>query len=161
MVLVTQEHIDLTLVSEILPCLNKKSVIFLDESSRDKAIEKLVDHLDETCHIEHKQEFFKAVLEREEVASTGIGMGIAIPHAKLDVYDEFFMTIGILSNGVSWNAMDQMPVKVIFLLGGPDDKQTHYLKLLSQLTFFLRDEEKRAQLFKLTHSEEILDIFNT
>jgi len=71
------------------------------------------------------------MLEREKIVSTGIGMGVAIPHAKLTSVEDFFIAIGILSKGVQWNALDGGPVRLIFMIGGPDDKQTAYLQILS------------------------------
>lgn len=98
-------------------------------------------------------------MEREEIVSTGIGMGVAIPHAKLHDYDDFFICIGILSKGVDWHAMDGALVRLIFMIGGPDDKQTEYLQILSRLTVALKDEERRKKMLTLNSPDAIIELF--
>ena len=62
---------------------------------------------------------------------TGIGIGVAIPHAKLEGYSDFFIAIGVQKKkGIDWNALDGSDVKLIFMIGGPENKQTEYLKIL-------------------------------
>lgn len=99
--------------------------------------------------------FLKAILDREQLVTTGIGMGIAIPHAKLPTLDDFFIAITILRRGVDWKALDGAPVRAVFLIGGPDDKPTEYLKILSGLTTLLNDEERRK---KLIHASQVSDV---
>lgn len=141
--------------------LNPEAIRFIDASSRDEAITNLVDSLSIAFSLKNKEEFYSAVLEREKVASTGIGMGVAIPHAKLSIYNDFFIAIGVLKKGINWNSMDGQDVRLIFLIGGPDDKQSHYLNLLSQLTLYLRDEDVRKKILSLQTPEQIIDVFNT
>ncbi len=141
--------------------ISEDSVVFLKASSRNEAIEKLIDSIYSSQLQDHREEFFQAVLEREKIASTGIGMGIALPHAKLSCFSDFFLKIGILSQGISWNALDKIPVQAIFLIGGPDDKQSEYLSLLSQLTLYLRDVEKRKKLLTLSSPKQIIQLFES
>lgn len=141
--------------------INEDSVVFFEATSRNEAIEKLLNHMSSTQLDGHREEFFQAVLEREKIASTGIGMGIAIPHAKLSCFSDFFLKIGILKEGVAWNAMDEVLVRAIFLIGGPDDKQSEYLSLLSQLTLYLRDVEKRKKLLTLSSPKQIIQLFES
>lgn len=159
--MVTQVITNITSLSEIASYFSIDSISFLDVSSRDEAIIQLVENLAQKKGLQGKDEFLQAVLDREKIASTGIGMGVAIPHAKLSIYNDFFITVGILKNGIHWDSMDHLPVKLILLIGGPDDKQTHYLKLLSQLTLHLRNEETRKKLLTLTAPEQIIQIFQS
>ncbi len=146
-------------MTNIASYLTVDTILFLDATSRDEAIHLMIDSLAKYRDLEAKEEFTKAVFDREKLASTGIGMGVAIPHAKLKVYDDFFIAIGILKNGIAWNSLDQIDVRLIFLIGGPDDKQSQYLNLLSQLTLFLRDEEIRKKLLTLTKPQQIIELF--
>lgn len=161
MVLGTQVSTSTGTLSDIASCIQQDAVIFLEASSRNEAISMLIEKLSESKNLIAKDEFHQAILEREKVASTGIGRGVAMPHAKLPVYNEFFIAIGVLKDPVNWDSMDGLPVKLIFLIGGPDDKQTHYLKLLSQLTLYLRDEERRKKLLTLTAPEQIIKVFQS
>lgn len=127
--------------------LDSRLIAFLDTSSRDEAINALVDLLDEEGRLKIKKNFRTAIFHREELVSTGIGMGVAVPHAKLNEFTDFFIAIGIQQKkGLDWNALDKVPVRLIFMIGGPDDKQTEYLQILSLLTSAIRDVDLRKQL---------------
>lgn len=139
--------------------MNKDLVLFLNSTTRNEAIQTLVDAI----HIVHKlpdpQIFYQAILDREKLVSTGIGMGVSLPHAKMADYDSFFIAIGILNKGVDWNAIDHTPVRLIFMIGGPDDKQTEYLQILSHLTLLIKKEEIRKKMLTLNSQEAIIGLF--
>lgn len=130
-------------------------IAFLNVSSRKAAIEKLVDLGVKKGIIEDATSFSQAIFEREGMVSTGIGMGIAIPHARLANYPNFFIIIGICQNGILWDSIDGLPVRMIFLVGGPANQQNEYLKLLSKLTEILNDEAVRSQLINSHEAQEV------
>ena len=138
--------------------LSEDLVSFLDVGGRDEALAALVEVIDAAGKLEDKDAFFQAILERESIVSTGIGMGVAIPHAKLPEYDDFFIAIGISRQGLDWNSVDGAPVRLIFMIGGPDDRQTDYLQILSSLTMALKDDRTRKRLLHLTAPEEIIRV---
>jgi nitrogen PTS system EIIA component len=140
--------------------LDDRLVSFLDVDNRNAALEELVNLLDATGKLLDKHTFYKAILEREKIVSTGIGMGVAIPHAKLEGYEDFFIAVAIQNKrGIEWNALDGLPVRLIFMIGGPENKQTEYLKILSRLTMAIKDEERRKKLLKATSPEEVIALF--
>lgn len=141
--------------------LDPSLVCFFEVNSREEAILAMVNHLAEHERLIDKEAFHQAVLDREKLVSTGIGMGVAIPHAKLSSYDDFFIAIAILNKGVSWDALDGTLVRLIFMIGGPDDKQTEYLQILSRLTYAIKDEVRRKKILQLTSAEEIVKLFET
>lgn len=144
----------------ILKYMDPSLVAFLDVRSREEALQSLVDLLDNAGKLHDRDSFFAAIMEREKIVSTGIGMGVAIPHAKLSSYDDFFIAIGILQRGVDWKAMDNAPVRLIFMIGGPDDKQTEYLQILSGLTLEIKDEDRRKKILTLNSKEAIIRLFS-
>jgi PTS system nitrogen regulatory IIA component len=140
--------------------LDERLVVFLRAESRDEALGALMDALDACGKLQDKQEFCKAVLEREKIVSTGIGLGVAIPHAKLKGYEDFFIAVGIQQQGgIDWNALDGSLVRLVFLIGGPEKKQTEYLKILSHLTMAIKDEDRRKKLLKARTPREVIDLF--
>ncbi len=136
--------------------LDEKHVMFFEDAARDEILVKLVDLLDQSHKLKDRDAFYRAILEREEVVSTGIGMGVALPHAKLHGYKDFFIAVGIHKQGASWDSLDSAPVHVIFMIGGPDDRQTQYLQLLSALTSSIRDEHCRKKLLKAQTATEVI-----
>lgn len=141
--------------------MQSELVGFLDAESRDDILQQLVSLVFQAGKIRDEKQFFQALLNREQIVSTGIGMGIAIPHAKLPLYDQFFIAIGILKKPVNWQSLDGSPVRIVFMIGGPDDKQTEYLQILSRLTQAIKDEEIRKKLLILTKPCEIIELFQT
>lgn len=147
-------------MKKIAKYLDPNLVAFLDVDTRDEALIALVDLVDQAGYLHDKQAFYQFILEREKIVSTGIGMGVAIPHAKLSDYDNFFIAIGISSKPIYWNALDGSPVRIIFMIGGPDDKQTEYLQILSRLTDAIKDEERRKKLLTLNTPTAIIQLFS-
>lgn len=141
--------------------LNSHLVAFLDSGTRDEALSALVDLAGAAGKIAYREEFLQALVGRENLVSTGIGMGVAIPHSKLAECNEFFIAIGIVKKGVDWNSLDGAPVKIVFLIGGPDDKQTEYLQVLSALTVAIKDEERRKKMLTLNSKEAIIELFQS
>jgi PTS system nitrogen regulatory IIA component len=140
--------------------LNEKLVVFLEEETREGAISRLVDLLHQENKIDDKEAFRHAILEREKIVSTGIGIEVAIPHAKVSGKSEFFMAIGLQKGkGIDWKALDGSLVRLIFMIGGPDNRQTEYLKLLSGLTLLIKEEERRKRLLKCRTAKEVIDLF--
>ncbi|MCI0381792.1 MAG: PTS sugar transporter subunit IIA [Chlamydiae bacterium] len=146
---------------EISHYLDEKLICFLHAKNQHDALSKLIDCLDDSNKLIDKDAFFQAILDREKIVSTGIGMGVAIPHAKLPGYKEFFIAIGIQENrGVEWDALDGLPIRIIFLIGGPETEQTQYLKILSSITTAIKDEQRRKKLLKVKTQKEVLEIFH-
>lgn len=139
--------------------LNANLVKLLDVNDRDAALHTLVDLLNSQGRLKDREIFYQAILERENIVSTGIGMGVAVPHAKISGYETFFIAIGIHPKGIPWDALDGVPVRLIFMIGGPDDKQTEYLQLLSRLTMAIKDEERRKKILQLTNAQDIIALF--
>ena len=142
--------------------LDPNLVIFLKSSSRDGALLELTELLQSQDKITSEDKFFEAILKREEIVSTGVGMGVAIPHAKMDRFEDFFIAIAIEQSmgGIEWEALDGAPVRLIFMIGGPSNRQTDYLKILSSLTMAIKDEERRKKLLFCKTPEEVLSIFS-
>ena len=139
--------------------LNPKLMTFIHSEERNDALKELVDLLDSQKKLEDKELFYNAILEREQLVSTGIGVGVAVPHAKLADYDTFFIAVGIAQKAIAWDAIDGVPVRLIFMIGGPDDKQTEYLQLLSRLTLAIKDGERRKKMLQLNNPKDMITLF--
>ncbi|MBF5059326.1 PTS sugar transporter subunit IIA [Candidatus Neptunochlamydia vexilliferae] len=141
--------------------IQRAAISFLEVEDRDEALKRLVDSLADAGHLPEKEEFLDAILKREKIVSTGIGMGVAIPHAKLPDFDRFFLVVGLQKGkeGIEWDALDGAPVRLIFMIGGPASEQTEYLKVLSRLTAAIKDEERRKNLLTAKTKEDVVALF--
>jgi nitrogen PTS system EIIA component len=135
--------------------VDERLVLFLEATSKEAVLEKLVDAAVSVKELPARDRLYQAILDRERLVSTAIGMGVAIPHAKLPIYSDFFMVVGVLHKGIDWGAMDDSLVRLVFLIGGPDNKQTEYLKLLSSITISMRNEQLRRRLMTATTPEAV------
>lgn len=141
--------------------LREGVVAFLEEKSRDQALRTLVNALHSAGKVQQAGAFYDAIVRREKIVSTGIGMGVAVPHAKLEEYSNFFIAVGIQtgSKGIEWDALDKAPVRLIFMIGGPADRQSEYLEILSRLTAAIKDEQLRQKVYEAECRDEVLQLF--
>ena len=142
----------------LIDYLKEECVLFLDPTSKEDVIEKLVDVVFAAKSLPDRELFFEALIDREKLVSTAIGMGVALPHTKLPVYQDFFVSVGILRAGLDWEAIDDSLVRIVFLIGGPEDRQTDYLQLLSSVTVAMRDEQLRKRLMTATSPQEVVTL---
>jgi nitrogen PTS system EIIA component len=141
--------------------IKKPHVFFIDAKSRDEAIRELISGLTSCGTCLDGEAFYQATMQRESIVSTGIGVGIAIPHAKYDGCTDFFIAVGIHKGpGIPWDAIDGLDVKLIFLIGGPKHLHKEYLVLLSQLTKTIKDEKTRQKLIRSNSAEEVMHALN-
>ncbi|HEV7737698.1 MAG TPA: PTS sugar transporter subunit IIA [Chlamydiales bacterium] len=147
---------------KIADYLDDRLVAFLDVDARDEAIDLLIDILDKADKLPDRAAFRNAILHREQLVSTGIGMGVAVPHAKLAGLSEFFIVIGIQTKkGIEWNALDKAPVRLVFLIGGPEGHQSEYLQILSLLTSAIKNLDLRREILQLHTGAEVVALFET
>lgn len=139
--------------------MDPELIAFLSTENREETLRELILLARKAHKLDDAKAFYEAIIEREKIVSTGIGMGVAIPHAKLLSYDQFFIAIGILRDPIDWHALDGAPVRLVFMIGGPDDKQTEYLQLLSSLTQAIRDEHRRKQILDSQDREAVIELF--
>lgn len=101
-------------------------------------------------------ELADAVLEREGVLSTGIGGGVALPHARTAVVSELALAAGTAPGGVDFAALDGRPVRLVFLLAGPVDSAGDHVRALSRLSRLLDREELRDRLIGCRDAEAFI-----
>lgn len=108
-----------------------------------------------------KEPLLEAVLEREKLGSTAVGMGVAVPHAKLGCVDTVYVAFGKCANGVDFHAIDGETSNLIFLIVAPIDSTEEHLKVLSNISNLVKDESFRAKLLSAKSAEEIIDIIKS
>lgn len=140
--------------------LDERAIVFLKVATREEAIDYLIDTLDSAGKLKDRQTFYQAIAEREKIVSTGIGLGVAIPHAKMEGYKNFFLAIGVKKNdGIEWNSLDGSPIHIVFMIGGPAEQQTAYLNILSKITHAIKDESRRKKILKAITAKDVIAAF--
>lgn len=128
-------------------------------NSKEDAIAKVATLMAEANKVSDLDKYIEGVFEREEEFSTGIGMGVAIPHCKSDVVNEAAFTLVKLKNEIEWGSLDDKPVSYIIMLAAPNSADNVHLKMLSQLATNLMDDDFRKGLLEATSIEEIKKVF--
>ena len=126
----------------------------LVSTSKEEILEELVELAAQTALVGDAAEVLRSVREREEVLSTGIGSGVAIPHGKAAGVDEIVLVAGVQPAGVDFEALDGQPVTLFFLLIGPEAAAGQHVKALSRISRLLRRESFRARLNEARSAEE-------
>ena len=135
--------------------LSKDCILFLDAKEKSAVLERLIEAAQKAGKVGNIYRFAEAIGARELVMSTGIGLGVAVPHAKLNEIKDFFIVLGIVKSGLEWDAIDEQPVRLVFLIGGPEGDQTGYLKILSGIVNFVKNSGRRQRLLDAVGPEEV------
>ncbi|WP_294407149.1 fructose-specific PTS transporter subunit EIIC [uncultured Ruminococcus sp.] len=141
--------------------LLKKDSIQLDAAPKNKAeaIEMLVDLQVKGGNIADREEYKKGILAREKMSSTAVGEGIAIPHAKSTAVKAPSLAAMTVPNGVDYEAMDDEPSNLLFMIAAPNNGDVH-LEVLSRLMTILMDEDFREKLINAKDKDEFLKIID-
>lgn len=140
---------------KIVDFLREEAVnIHLKSKEKRGVLEELIDLLVKTGEIENRAEMVAALLDREKLGSTGIGKGVAIPHAKSDAVRKVVAAFGRSPQGVEFESLDGEPAYLFFLIVAPIDSTGPHLKALARLSRFLRDKSFREALKKVESREE-------
>ncbi len=136
--------------------LTPDRIQWLELEGKNDCLRAMVDCLATSVSLESPDEIYHAILEREKLLSTGFGLGLAIPHAKLRGIKDFVVGLGIHRRGVNFDSLDEKPVHVLVMILGPDSQQEDYLKVLSRVTAFLKDNRER--LLTLGTAQEVYEL---
>lgn len=127
-------------------------------TTKEDAIRELVALLKGARAIFDEDSVAKIVLEREELGTTGIGEGIAVPHGKSNAVDKLVAAFGRSEKGIDFASIDNQPVHLLFLLVAPSDSAGPHLMALARISRLLKNTDFRAALKKAKGKSEILEI---
>lgn len=146
---------------KIADLLAKESIdLQANVGSKGEALEHLVALMAKSGKLADEAEYKRCVLAREEEGSTGIGEGIAIPHAKTNAVKAPGLAAMIVAEGVDFASLDDQPAKLFFLIAAPDTEDNVHLDVLSRLSTLLMDEDFTNALYAAKGSQEFLDIID-
>jgi fructose-specific phosphotransferase system IIA component len=131
-------------------------VVLLTAKDKEGALRELASAISESSEVTDPERLLAAIFEREKIMSTGIGLGIAIPHAKIPSVTEFVVAFGKAQKGLDFNSLDGKPVEFLVMIAGPDNQQERYLQLLARITLKLKDAGVRRRLAEANGVDEIL-----
>ncbi|QIK39055.1 PTS IIA-like nitrogen regulatory protein PtsN [Caldichromatium japonicum] len=133
----------------------------LEVASKKRLIETLAELLASAHPRLQTETVFEHLIERERLGSTGLGYGVALPHARIAQISDAVGAFVRTNRGIDYDATDGQPVDLAFALLVPDTANDEHLRLLAHLATLFSDPDIRAQLRKATSSDEVLRVLNT
>lgn len=130
-------------------------------AGKTEALNQCIDLMAKSGKIADVEKYRKGVFAREEEGTTGIGMGIAIPHCKSDAVTKAGLAAMVVKDGVDFESLDGTPAKIIFLIAAPNTEDNVHLQVLSKLSVMLMDEQFTNSLINASSVDEFLNIIDS
>lgn len=142
--------------------LSKDRIVFIDKSSKIEALNQLSAALGQAPQIKDASELSKEILKREELMSTAIGRGIAIPHVRLASVTDLVMAIGICKSPLTdFGALDEEPVNLMIMIAAAHNQHSYYLKTISHISSILRKDELRNAIVNAASKEDAYKVLTS
>lgn len=143
---------------EIVP--EEAIILEFEASSKIEAMRELVSALKNAKVELDVDEVVQTLVERERLGSTGVGDGVAIPHGKVSGIKDVVAAFGRSKRGIDFDALDNKPVKLFFLLLAPVESTGSHLKALAKSSKMLQDQKLREELLSAASREKVIEVFN-
>ncbi len=145
----------------ITDLLDKRSISLNGApKTKQEALDQAIALMKDSDKINDQEAYRKQVYKREEEGTTGIGMGIAIPHGKCNAVDRPGLAAMVIKDGVDFDSLDGEPVDLLFLIAAPDTEDNIHLEVLSKLSMMLMDDNFTQSLKNASSADEFMDIIN-
>ncbi len=145
---------------KVLDLLKKEFTIAdLKGEKKEDVINELIDLFQKDARVLDIDKVRDCVLEREQIMSTGVGKGFAIPHGKTDAVTDILAAFGKTGKPIEYDSLDGQPVHLVFLLVGKDNLVSKHIKLLSRISRMMNKDDFREKLMHANSVDEILEIF--
>ncbi len=133
---------------------SKRVRVGLELANKEAALRTIASLLTMPEQVANEETVYEVLLERERLASTGIGSGVAIPHGRYDGVDELRAAVAVCPGGVDFEAVDQLPATILVGIVGPRSMPQKHLAALAGVSRFLRSEERRKALLRAADDAE-------
>lgn len=143
---------------ELTHLLAADRIVTLKDPTKEASLKALVKVLGKTSVVAKEKDLAKAISDRERILSTGIGYGIAIPHAKIASVKAFIAAIGVCKAGIPFESLDGKPVQIVVMIAGPEGQNEDYLRILARFTNVLKSEQTRTRIIEAKKPEQVLQI---
>lgn len=133
-------------------------LILTGKQEKDDVLNALIETLAEVPEIDGRDDVARGIFHRESLLSTGIGNGIGVPHVRLTDLDESYMALAIVPEGIDgYEALDNQPVKIVFMVVAGKDQRTLHVKLLQSISALFSDSTLTTALLAATDPQNCLD----
>jgi len=139
--------------------LDEHSIVMsLKSMTKDEVLDEMVDLLDKAGKIKDREGVLKAIVERERIMTTGIGNGVAVPHCKTSAVDRLVAGLGVSREGIDFQAPDDEPARLIFILVAEENNPGPHVRALARLAKLLSSKGVREALLSARSPELVLEV---
>ena len=138
--------------------IKKARIVDLKGKNKQEILKELVDVIATAPEVTDKNDFFISIIKREKIMSTGIGIGLAVPHVKINSVKDFVMAIGRKKGGVDFDSIDGKPVYLVIMIGANTEQTDDYLKALAEVSQLLKDSGFREKMINAPSSEVVMEL---
>jgi PTS system nitrogen regulatory IIA component len=143
-------------VVQVQNLISPDRILFLNHAKKRDALISLAENLATAPQVKNRQEIVAEILRREELMSTAIGRGIAIPHIRLSSVTDLVVSVGISTcDIIDFQSLDDVPVRLLFMIAAAYNQHAYYLQTLSFFSSRLKGTELRSQLLECRTSPEV------
>jgi nitrogen PTS system EIIA component len=139
--------------------IDESRIVDLKAATKSEALRELVDVLATSPEVTDHDDLLDAILEREKVISTGVGIEVALPHVKIPAVKNFVIAIGRSHKGIDFESLDDKPVYIIVMIGANDKQAGEFLKVLAKLVLKLKNRNFRKQVMFAKNPKRIKELF--
>ena len=133
----------------------------LKSETKQDVIEELVDLASKSPLVKNRDDLLNDIIHREKMVTTGIGYGVAFPHAKTRATKGIVIVFGRSQKGIDFDAMDKKPVFVFFLIAAPEDAIGAHLNVMARLSYIMKSPENRDKLMEVSSPGDLLAILDS
>ncbi len=148
-------------IFKISNLVNETRIIDIQSNDKKGALNELIEIICKDELITDPKIFSKEIFKREKLMSTGIGYGIAIPHARHKTVKDFVIAVGRKREGLEYESIDDKPVKLIFMIGASDTQDKDYIKVLSRLVLRLKNLKFVNKMLSAENPSDIYELIKT
>ena len=139
--------------------LSKDRITFIEAASKESAFTQLVDLLATSPQVHNRDQLLEHLFQREELMSTGIGLGIGVPHVRLNSVDDLVIAFGVCRNPiVDYSSLDDEPIRLIAMIAVNSDQHAKHIRALSSVTGVLKDKDVRMAILAAESSDQVYDL---
>lgn len=142
--------------------LSPENVAVFDVTSKRQALQQLIDTLSINSAVGNIDELAEGIFKREEMMSTGIGLGVAVPHVRLKSIKNPVMAVGVSKSGITdYESLDGKPVRILFMILAGHSQHAEHIKTLARISSFVKEDELRNSLMNADNPKTIFDMLIT
>ncbi len=139
--------------------LSPQRIFLTHARSKDELLSHLITQMGQCGEVDDQEALRSAIFMREGLMSTGIGLGIGVPHARISSIRRMVLAIAVNDQPLDdYESIDNQPVQIVFLVAGRPDQQSNYVRLLAVLSHVVKQETNRQALIQAGSSDEVYEV---